>query len=72
MTLPWVDHYADLALAQRSGARGHRRRIAFLLWWPALALVIVVSEVLHWSGPEAIAAIAGLWGLLLLYSEVRR
>ena len=72
MTLPWVDHYTDLALAQRSGARGHLRRVAFLLWWPALALVIVGSEVLHWNGPQAIAAIAGLWGLLLLYSELRR
>jgi len=72
MTLPWVDHYADLALARASGARGHRRRIAFLLWWPALALVIVLSEVLRWNGPVAIAAVAVLWGLLLLYSEVRR
>ena len=68
MTLPWVDHYADLALARASGARGHRRRIAFLLWWPALALVIVLSEVLHWNGPEAIGAVAVLWGLLVLYA----
>ncbi len=72
MTLPAVDAYADLALAKATIDRGHRRRIAFLLWWPALALVIVLAEWLHWNGPAAIAAIAGLWGLLLLYSEVRR
>jgi hypothetical protein len=71
MTLPWVDHYADLALAKTSGERGHRRRIALMLWWPALAIVIVLAELLHWNGPVAIAALAGLWGLLLLYSEVR-
>ena len=72
MTLPLVDHYADLALARRSGARGHRRRIAFLLWWPALALVIVLAELFHWTGFVAIAAVAVFWALLLLYSEVRR
>jgi hypothetical protein len=72
MTLPAVEAYEDLALAQRSGARGHRRRIAFLLRWPALALVIVLAELFHWSGFVAIPALAVLWALLLLYSEVRR
>jgi len=72
MTLPWIDHYADLALAKASGNRGHRRRIALMLWWPALAVVIVLAELLHWIGPVAIAALAGLWGLLVLYSEGRR
>jgi Flp pilus assembly protein TadB len=71
MTLPLVDHYADLALARASGARGHRRRIAFLLWWPALAVVIVLAELLHWNGPEAVGVLAVLWALLVLYA-VRR
>jgi hypothetical protein len=71
MTLPWVEAFADMALAGRTD-RGHRRRIAFLLWWPALALVIVLAELFHWNGLEGLAAVAVVWALLLLYSEVRR
>jgi hypothetical protein len=72
MTLPAVDTYADLALAKAAGDRGHRRRIALLLWWPALALVIVLAEWLHWNAIEGILAAGGLWTLLAVYSEVRR
>ena len=72
MTLPTVDTYADLALAKATGDRGHRRRIALLLWWPALAVVIVLAELLHWTAIEGILAAGVLWTLLALYSEVRR
>ena len=72
MTLPAVDTYADLALAKGAGDRGHRRRIALLLWWPALALVIVLAEWLQWNAIEGILAAGGLWTLLAVYSELRR
>lgn len=52
--------------------RAHRGRIAFLLWWPALALVIVLAEVFRWNGLAGIGALALLWGVLLVYVFWRR
>lgn len=69
MPLPTLDAYADLAVAGATKERGRRRRIAFLLWWPALALVIVLAEVFSGNGYEAIAGLALLWGALVAYSE---
>ena len=72
MPLPNLETYADLALAGATKARGHRRRIALLLWWPALALVLVLAEIFHWNGVEGLALLAVLWGTLAAYSEWRR
>ena len=72
MTLPTVDEYADLALTKATGDRGHRRRIAMLLWWPALAVVIVLAEWLRLTAIEGILAAGVLWTLLAVYSEFRR
>lgn len=69
MTIPTIDAAADLALAAATKERGRRRRVALLLWWPALALVIVLAEVFGWNGYEGLAALALLWGPLLVYSE---
>lgn len=69
MTLPWVDAYADLALANATKERGRRRRIALLMWWPALAIVIVLAELFRWNGYEGLVALAMLWVPLLAYAE---